>query len=150
MRQIIVANIEKQDNHSDYIYKEGHKILKEDSGQRYLCINKIGELHAYKWPDQASSEGSGVFMATDEVGAEGGYPTVDGKKYRICGAGQDFIYTDTDRKDKVYTADVVTKKKVVIVSPNSPDKKEARELLRGIYIELESTMKERDKWGDRP
>lgn len=150
MRQIIVANIEKQDNHSDYIYKEGHKILKEDSGQRYLCINKIGELHAYKWPDQASSEGSGVFMATNEVGAEGGYPTVDGKKYRICGAGQNFVYTDTDRKNKVSTADTVTDDKVVIVSPNNPDKKEARELLRGMYIELESTMKERDKWGDRP
>ena len=150
MRQIIVANIEKQDNHSDYIYKEGHKILKEDSGQRYLCINKIGELHAYKWPDQASSEGSGVFMATDEVGAAGGYPEIDGVKYRICGAGQNFVYTDTDRKNKVSTADTVTDDKVVIVSPNNPEKKEARELLRGIYIELESTMKERDKWGDRP
>ncbi len=150
MRQIIVANIEKQDNHSDYIYKEGHKILKEDSGQRYLCINKIGELHAYKWADQASDEGDGVFMATDEVGAAGGYPEIDGIKYRICGAGQNFVYTDTDRKNKVSTADTVTDDKVVIVSPNNPEKIEVRELLRGMYVELESTMKERDKWGDRP
>ena len=48
------------------------------------------------------------------------------------------------------TADTVTDDKVVIVSPNNPEKKEARELLRGMYVELESTMKERDKWGDRP
>ena len=89
-------------------------------------------------------------MATDEVGAAGGYPEIDGIKYRICGAGQNFVYTDTDRKNKVSTADTVTDDKVVIVSPNNPEKKEARELLRGMYVELESTMKERDKWGDRP
>ena len=150
MRQIIVAHIENEDKHHDYIYKEGKKIPKEDNGQRYLCINEIGELHAYKWPDEASYYGNDVFMATDEIGVENGYPTVGDEKYRICGAGEDYVYLNTDRKEKYHTKNVVTDTKVVVASPSNTDKKADCELLRQIYVELENVMKENGKWGDRP
>ena len=141
MRKIIVNHNVPEMDHHEFIYKEGKKIPKPDDGVVYAYIDEHGLLHATEWMDDASQYGNGVFMETDEIGNDHGVPTVNGKAYRIWGAGSNYVKISSETREKFYTK-VREGAKKIVTHPNSEDKAEAYEILRQIYNAIEDAIDE--------
>ncbi|GFI61618.1 hypothetical protein IMSAG049_00778 [Clostridiales bacterium] len=81
-------NVPEQDHH-EFIYSDGRKIPKHDTGLRYAYIDKYGLFHVSRWEDDASKYGGGIYGVTDELTARNGLPAICGKAVKIYGAGTD-------------------------------------------------------------
>ena len=80
-------------------------------------------------------------METDEIGNDHGVPTVNGKAYRIWGAGSSYVRISSETREKFYTK-VKDGAKKIVTHPNSEDKAEAYEILRQIYNAIDDAIDE--------
>lgn len=141
MRELIVnSNVAEMDHH-EYIYKEGKKIPKEDSGIRYAYIDEGGLLHVTKWEDDASAYGGGVYMAVDDIESKNGLPMIGEKAYKIWGAGKNWVRLSNVTREKFYTKAKEGADKI-ITHPNSAERKDACETLRQIYTAIDDKIEE--------
>ena len=141
MRKIIVNHNVPDIDHHEFYYVEGKKIPKPETNIVYAYIDEHGLLHATEWMDDASQYGNGVFMETDEIGNDHGVPTVNGKAYRIWGAGSNYVRISSETREKFYTK-VREGAKKIVTHPNSEDKAEAYEILRQIYNAIDDVLDE--------
>lgn len=139
MRKIIVNHNVPDIDHHEFYYVEGKKIPKSETNIVYAYIDKGGLLHATKWMDDASQYGNGVFMETDEIGAEGGVPTVNGNSYKIWDAGTNWVKTAKNVTEKFYTSADEGGTKIV-KHPGNEDKQAECEVLRQIYLQIEEVL----------
>ena len=128
MRELKNVFMKKETSHHNYTYTDGVKIKKENDGFVYIYIDKYGILHVSKHEDIASCYGEGRYIKTDEVEAENGYPKLGENKYKVYGAGKDYVFTDKNGS-KIYTNGEHAGK--------LSGKIEAYEFLRTIYVELD-------------
>lgn len=141
MRDIKVDfNVPEMDHHEFY-YVDGKKVPKPDSGIRYMYIDRGGLLHCSKWEDDASEYGGGVYMAVDDIESDGGVPKIGGETYYIWDAGNSWVKTAKNTKEKFYTK-VKEGAKKIVTHPNSEDKAEACEILRQIYVDIQDRLRE--------
>lgn len=122
---------------------EGKKIPKPDNGIRYAYIDDSGLLHVTRWEDDASLYGNGVYMALDDIDGRNGLPEIEGRAYRVWGAGKNWVRISKKTREKFYTKAKDGASKVVV--NKDEDKKEAYEILRQIYVEIEEKLDEEEQ-----
>lgn len=132
-------NVPEQDHH-DFIYKDGKKIPKVDTGLRYVYLDKAGLFHASKWEDEASEYGKGVYAVTDEVDYDDGFPVVNKKIYKVWGATEYAVYLSKRKEEPFHVKEEKVGNKVIV--PHNDKKKMADlEIIRKMYLALEEMKK---------
>lgn len=132
-------NVPEQDHH-DFIYKDGKKIPKEDNGLRYVYLDHAGLFHASKWEDEASEYGKGVYAVTDELDSKNGVPVVNGKAYDVWGATEYAVYLGKAKSEPFHVKTEKVGNKVIV--PHNDKKKMADlEIIRKMYLALEEEKK---------
>lgn len=134
-------NISKQ-NHHEFEYKNGKKILKEDNGIRFAYIDKYGLFHVTKWEDEASEFGDGIYAVTDQMECKDGLPLINGKTYKVWGADDCSVKLSSKGKSRFYVNNDINNKNVIISRKNQ-NEKEAYNLIREIYIMIELNANEK-------
>ena len=71
----------------------------EITATKYVYQDKYGILHAVEFEDKASYYGNGVYVATDEVGVQGGYAIINGVQIKLYGGGEGYVYTSKEARD---------------------------------------------------
>ncbi len=132
-------NVPEQDHH-EFIYKDGKKIPKVDTGLRYVYLDKAGLFHASKWEDEASEYGKGVYAVTNEVDCDDGFPIVNKKIYKVWGATEYAVYLGKAKSEPFHVKEEKVGNKVIV--PHNDKKKMADlEIIRKMYLALEEMKK---------
>ena len=93
-------------------------------------------MHATKWTDVAGSK-TGTFLMTDEVGEQGGLPTIDGKPYTIWGATETYVYRTANKREGAESHfEEEHKENSVTVPHGKKEKLSELKLLGSLYLEL--------------
>ena len=132
--------VPEQDHH-DFIYKDGKKIPKADTGLRYAYLDEAGLFHASKWEDEASEYGKGVYAVTDEIDCDGGFPIVNKKVYKVWGATEYAVYLGKEKKEPYHVKEEQVGNKIIV--PHGDDQKlEALDVIREMYLKIEAKKEE--------
>lgn len=71
----------------------------EITATKYVYQDQYRILHASEFEDKASHYGNGVYVATDEVEAQGGYAIINGIKIKLYGGDEGYVYTSKEARN---------------------------------------------------
>lgn len=133
-------NVPKQDHH-EFIYDKGQKIPKPEPKVCFAYIDKGDFFHATIWEDDASKYGEGVYAVTDEIKCDDGFPIVNGKKYKVCGADEYSVKLSKDGDERFHVKEEQVGNKIIV--PHGDEQKMADlDVIREMYLKIEAKKAE--------